>query len=168
MSSKKPVVRQTAWPALVPQFSIMGVLAFVFTLFVKPFLLALCLAMTTYLAISLGLECFIPHNHRKGVLLCKQGNFAQAIEEFKKSYVFFCRHAWIDKYRYVTLLSSSKNSYTEMALINIGFCYVQCNNVKLAKEYYQKALELFPDSKTAKGALDMISSLEAKADGINK
>lgn len=164
MSSGKPIVRQRAWQSMFPQFFILGLLIIVFILFVKPPLLAICLGVIVYWAIHFILEFCIPHNHRKGILLCKKGNYVHAIEEFKKSYNFFCRHAWIDKYRYLTLQSSSRASYTEMALINIAFCYIQSNNIKLAKEYYQKALELFPDSEMAKGALNMLSTFERKSD----
>lgn len=163
----KPILCQTAWISVFPQFFVMGVLVAGFMLFVKPFWLSLYLGVMAYLVIHFTLEGCIPHNHRKGMLLCKQGNYVQAIEEFKKSYHFFCRHTWIDKYRYLTLLSSSKVSYTEMALMNIVFCYAQLNDVKLAKEYCQKTLEYFPDSETAKSTLNMISSLENKSNGFD-
>ena len=163
MSSGKPIMRQIAWLSILPQFFIMGVLVVIFILFVNPFELALFLAMIVYLTISLILRRCVPHNHRKGVLLYKQGNYIQAIEEYKKSYDFFCKHSWIDKYRYITLLSSSKVSYTEMALLNIAFCYAQSNNAALSKEYYQKVLALFPDSEMAKSSLNMISSFENKS-----
>lgn len=167
MSSGKPIVRQIAWLSIIPQFFVMGVLVVVFILLVKPFTLAIILAMTVYLVTSFILEHYVPYHHRKGILLYKQGNYVQAIEEYKKSYDFFCRHSWIDKYRYLTLLSSSKLSYTEMALMNIAFCYVLCQNVKLAKEYCQKVLELFPDSEMAKSTLYTISLYENKSDGFD-
>lgn len=167
MSSEKPVVRQIAWPSIVPQFFLMGILAVAFNSFVKPFRLAFILAMIAYLVISLILRCCVPHNHRKGILLYKQGNYVKAIEEFQKSYNFFCRHTWIDKYRYITLLSSSRPSYTEMALLNIAFCYAQSNNAKLSKKYYQKVLDLFPESEMAKSALNMISSFESEDDDFD-
>lgn len=160
MSSGKSIVRQVAWKSMFPQFFVMGVLIIVFILFVKPHWLAICIGVAAYWTIHFILEFYIPHNHRKGILLCKKGNYVQAIEEFEKSYNFFYRHSWIDKYRYLTLLSSSRTSYTEMALINIAFCYTQSNNVKLAKEYYQKVLELFPDNAMAKGALNTLSAFE--------
>lgn len=160
MSSEKPIVRQVAWLSMFPQFIVMGVLVGVSILLVKSFKLALLLAMAAYLVIAFILRCRVPLNHRKGILLYKQGNYAQAIEEFKKSYDFFQKHSWIDKYRYLTLLSSSKASYAEMALLNIAFCYTQSNNAELSKEYYKKVLEFFPDSEMAKSALNMISSFE--------
>ena len=162
----KPILRQTAWTSVFLQFFIMGVLAAGFMLFVKPYWLSFCLGVTAYLVIHFILEGCIPHNHRKGLLLCKQGNYGQAIEEFKKSYHFFCRHPWIDQYRYLALLSSSKVSYTEMALMNIVFCYAQLNDAALAKAYCQKTLEYFPDSQTAKSTLNMIASLEDKSDSF--
>lgn len=156
-------MRQRAWQSMFPQFFILGLLIIVFILFVKPLWLAICLGVIVYWAIHYILEFCIPHNHRKGILLCKKGNYEQAIDEFKKSYNFFCKYNWIDKYRYLTLQSSSRSSYTEMALINIAYCYIQSNNIKLAKEYYQKVLELFPDSEMAKGALNMLSAYESKS-----
>lgn len=158
----KPILRQTAWTSVFLQFLVMGLMIAGFQLFVTPFWLPPCLGATTYLVAHFSLEICIPHNHRKGMLLCKQENYLQAIEEFKKSYHFFCRHTWIDKYRYLTLLSSSKISYTEMALMNIVFCYAQLNDVKLAKEYCQKTLEYFPDSEIAKSTLKTISLYENK------
>lgn len=167
MWSEKPIVRQIAWLSMLPQFFVMGVLVVIFTLFLKSFYLALCLAMIVYLVISFSLWRGVPRYHRKGILLYKQGNYAQAIEEYKKSYVFFSKHPWIDKYRYLTLLSASKISYTEMALLNIAFCYTQIKNAKSAKEYYQKALERFPNSEMAKISLNMIDSFENKPDGFS-
>ncbi len=167
MSSGKPVVRQIAWLSIVPQFFIMGILVLIFHSFVKPFKSALIFAMITYFAVSLILRCSVPHHHRKGILLYQHGDYVKAIEEFKKSYDFFCRHTWIDKYRCITLLSASRTSYTEMALLNIAFCYAQVKNAKLSKEYYQKVLELFPKSEMAKSALNMIASFEFEEDDID-
>lgn len=167
MSSGKPVIRQIAGLSVILQFFVMGVLMVVFSLFVKPFKLAVSLATTTYVVTVLILRFCVPRNHRKGMLFYKQGNYVQAIEEFKKSYNFFCRNPWIDKYRYLTLLSSSKASYTEMALLNIAFCYAQSNNAKLSKEYYEKVIELFPYSEMAKSALNMIAAFEDKQNDSN-
>jgi len=160
MASGKPVVRQVAWLSILPQLLIMVVIVLIFTLLIERFITALVVAMITYLAISNILERGIPHNHRKGVLLSKKGDYLHAIEEFQKSYDFFTKHFWIDKYRCITLLSSSRKTYTEMSLVNIAFCYAQTGEIDLTKHYYKKALDLFPDSEMAKSALDMIAILE--------
>ncbi len=158
MPSVKPIIRKIAWISLFPQLTVMGILMFAFSLFIRPISIDVFLGAVTYLLFSIVLERGIAHNHRKGISLSKVGNYAQAIEEFKKSYDLFCRHSWINKYRYITLLSSSRYSYTEMALVNLAFCYVQSGNIELAKQYYQKTLKLFPDNEMAKIALNAIIS----------
>ena len=47
---------------------------------------------------------------------------------------FFKRYNWIDKYRFVVLLSLSRISYTEMALANIAFCHGQLGEGGKSKE----------------------------------
>ena len=160
MAPGKPIIRQVTWLSMLPQLFIMGLLVLGFALLIERFLTALIVAMITYVTISNLLERGIPHNHRKGISLSNKGDYYQAIEEYKKSYDFFSRHSWIDKYRYITLLSSSKKSYTEMSLINIAYCYVQIGDREQTKQYYEKALALFPDNEMAKRALNIISTLE--------
>ena len=58
------------------------------------------------------------------------------------------------------LLSSSRISYREMALINRAFCYTQIKEGEKAKELYKKALEEFPDSGMAKAGVNMLESLK--------
>lgn len=164
MSSAKPIICKVAWVSLVPQLAVMGILMFAFSLFVRPIYLDVFLALITYLVFSMVLERGVPHNHRKGISLSKAGNYSQAIEEYKKSYDFFCKYPWIDKYRYFTLLSASKLSYREMALVNISFCYAQSENIELAKQYCQMTLAFFPDSEIAKSILNAITSFENKTD----
>lgn len=79
----------------------------------------------TYLTISFTLRYFIPIDHRVGMRLVHKKEFRNAISYFKRSYAFFNKNLWIDKYRFVTLLSSSNMCYNEMALNNIAFCYSQ-------------------------------------------
>jgi tetratricopeptide (TPR) repeat protein len=162
MSSKKPIVRQTAWVSLLPHLILLALLMYVFSLFIQSFNMAVLSASASYLVISFTLRYTIPRNHRRGIVLFKADKYPQAIEEYKKSYEFFRKHAWIDKYRFITLLSSSRISYTEMALNNIAYCYAQTGNAELAKQYYQKTLDLFPDSALAKSALNMIQVFEKK------
>ena len=92
--------------------------------------------------------------------LVHKKEFQNAIPYFHKSYDFFNKHSWIDKYRYVTLLSSSKMCYREMALNNIAFCYSQIGEGDKAVEYYSQTLEEYPDNEMAKAALNFISSVD--------
>ncbi|UPT66229.1 MAG: hypothetical protein M0D57_17375 [Sphingobacteriales bacterium JAD_PAG50586_3] len=90
--------------------------------------------------------------------LVKQKDYKDAISYFVKSYDFFNYYSWVDKYRYITLLSSSLMCYREMALNNIAFCYGQIGEGQLAEEYYLRTLSEYPDNEMAKAALNLINA----------
>ncbi len=117
----------------------------------------------TYLLISFSLRNLIPKDHRSGIKKNNSEKFEEAIPHFEKSYAFFKKYEWIDKYRFITLLSASKMSYREMALANIGFCYSQMGDGTKSKDYYERKLKEFPESGLAKSALKMTSAMEKKA-----
>lgn len=58
----------------------------------------------------------------------------------------------------MTLLSSSKISYREMALLNEAFCFSQINEGDAAQSRYEQALRMFPNSGIAEAALNMLRS----------
>ena len=141
MASNVPTVRPVAWISMVPQLLFMGLLVFGYYLLgTQDFILYGAL---TYLVVSFGLRYLIAHDHRKGMTLVKQKYFQEAIPHFHKSYDFFTRYSWVDKYRFITLLSSSKMCYREMALNNIAFCYGQTGDGDKSIEYYNKALKIY-------------------------
>ncbi|QXP59517.1 tetratricopeptide repeat protein [Olleya sp. HaHaR_3_96] len=162
MSSKVPTVRQTNWISIVPHLLIMGTIIFIWHQInpEKAFLYG----AITYLLLSMSLRHLIPKDHRNGIKKNNSENFEAAIIDFKKSYTYFKKHEWIDKYRFVTLLSSSQMSYREMALLNIAFCHSQIGNGEKSKDYYEKVLQEFPDSRLAKSALRMLHAMENKAE----
>ncbi|WP_132055695.1 hypothetical protein [Pseudocnuella soli] len=151
-------MRQVAWISLVPQLAFMGLLILIFYLCrsSEPFLHG----TLTYLAISFCLRTFIPRDHMQGMKLVKEQKFSEAIPSFKRSYEFFSKNLWIDKYRFLTLLSSSRMSYREMALCNVAFCYSQVGEGIKAVECYTETLKEFPDSGLAQTALRMLHSSE--------
>ncbi|KGK28677.1 hypothetical protein EL45_19520 [Cellulophaga sp. E6(2014)] len=139
----------------------MGIIIFIWYL-INPEKAFLYGAMT-YLVISFSLRNLIPRDHRNGIKKNNAEKFEDAIPDFEKSYAFFKKNEWIDKYRFITLLSSSKMSYREMALANIGFCYSQIGDGVKSKEYYERTLKEFPESGLAKSALKMMSAMEKNA-----
>lgn len=157
MASNKPVVRQIAWISLILNVILILLLRFLLGSIISSGTADL-LVLLLYFFIVLLLRS-VPRNHRRGMKFFKSGQYEQAVSEFQKSYEFFTTHTWIDKYRYFFLLSSSRISYTEMALLNTAFCYAQSGQRTLAIEYYEKALAQFPDSEMAKSALRMMRSL---------
>lgn len=160
MSSGKPIVRQIAWISLIPQLIIMLILIITASMIFGPSSPVMDIIILLYFLYPFISRKLIARNHQNGIKLFKSGSYAQAINEFEKSYAFFTRHQWIDKYRFIALFSASKISYKEMALLNIAFCYSQIGNGSKAKEYYQKTLQLFPGSEMAKSALRMLNPLQ--------
>lgn len=154
MSSNISVVRQIAWLSLLPQFLFALLLIFMYhqLRFPDPPFYGL----VSYLIISFSLRTFIPHSHNKGMKLVKKDKFAEAIPFFERSYNFFTKNNWVDKYRFITLLSSSAMSYREMSLTNIALCYAQLGDDEKAREYYQITLQEFPKSEIAKSGLNIL------------
>ncbi len=158
MNSNIPFVRQVAWISLLPQLVLGGIFIVLWNILDAE--MPIINGSLTYLVLSFGLRMLIPHSHKHGIILLKQEKYLDAIVHFEKSYNFFTRNNWIDKYRYLTLLSSSKISYKEMALINIAFCYGQSGNGIKSKEYYERTLKEFPTSTLAKTAIKLINAID--------
>ena len=151
-----PVVKQTAWISLLPQ---LGLMAFLMGLFYSQGIAhAIIFGAATYLIMSNLLRFFLLKHHNQGVKHIKSGDFRSGISEFQASYDFLSRYAWIDKYRYLTLLSSSKLSFREMALNNIAFSYSQIGEGEKSVLYYSRMLAEYPDSDLAKTALNFINT----------
>jgi tetratricopeptide (TPR) repeat protein len=160
MALKTPIVRRVSWISVIPQFLFMGILIFIYyTLELKEPILYGAL---TYLIISISLRNLIAKSHRQGMRFVKQQQFSNAIPFFEKSIDFFTNNKWVDKYRFITLLSSSRMSYKEMGLCNVAFCYSQIGNGLKAKEYYERTLGEFPSNGIAITALKLINSVENK------
>jgi len=154
MSSTNPIIRRTAWISLIPQLAVMAVLIGVYYFAgARQFVMY---GAFTYLALSFTLRNFVAAKHTQGVALIKRSQFSNAIPMFEDSYELFSSHPWLDKYRYLFMLSSSAVSYREMALSNIAFCYVRDGDLIRGKEYYEKALAQFPGSELAINGLEFI------------
>jgi len=156
MKSQSPVIRQVAWISMIPQMLVMGALVIGWDSIYpsKGFIYG----AGTYLIISVFLRNYLAKDHRSGMQKVKLGDFESAIPDFQRSYDFFTKHEWLDRYRYLTLLSSSRMSYKEMALTNIAFCHSQVGDGDQAKAYYERTLELFPGNVIATSALKILAS----------
>ena len=161
MASKRPIIRQVSLNAVVLQIFIIWAMMGLARLagFNDPFVPI----VIVYLCLFIGLRKMIPRNHRRGVAFLRVKEFEKAAQEFEASYRFFERHPWLDRFRYLTLLSASRISYREMALLNSAYCYGLIGDGRKMKEYYEKALQRFPDSDIAKLSLQMIESARNSA-----
>jgi tetratricopeptide (TPR) repeat protein len=149
MPDKIPIIREIAWISVVPQLLFMALLlAASFAIFAeRP--TALAMGAGTYLVLSRGLKAILGKHQARGVKLLRADKFDEAIVEFRRSYAFFSAHSWLDRWRYLTLLSSSSYSYRELALCNVAFAQLQMSKVSEALETYRRAVAEFPGCELA-------------------
>ena len=158
MAAKTPLLKQIAWISAVPHLTVGFLLVIVaYWLDLKSPILV---GAAAYLTLSIAIRRLIPRHHRRGIRLLKDNKFDKARIEFEKSYEFFTRNAWVDNFRYLALLSSTRICYREMALLNIAYCYGQTGDGKRSKESYEKTLEEFPESEIAKASLRMFAAAD--------
>jgi tetratricopeptide (TPR) repeat protein len=112
-----------------------------------------------FLAMAVTLRSVLAVHHRRGIVHCRNGHFQDAIGEFQQSLAFFQRYPWIDRFRGITMLSSG-HSYIEMALISLGFSYIQLNQPEQARGYYDTCLTSFPNSHMAIAGLHYLDSTD--------
>ncbi|MBV6654558.1 MAG: hypothetical protein KI786_12410 [Mameliella sp.] len=165
MHSNVPVVRQIGWWSVVPQLLVLALILWVWYQFTPADFLIY--GALTYLLLSLLLRRGIAKDHRKRMAAVRKGNFRDAIIHFEHSYAFFHKNEILDRYRYLTLLSSSKMSYEEMALTNIAFCYGQLGEGEKAKAIYEQTLDAFPENGIAKSALRLMNSISGNQEEAN-
>jgi tetratricopeptide (TPR) repeat protein len=158
MSIKTPMAHSVAWISMLPQILLIFVLMFIFYLI--GFKEYITIGIVVYLCILFLLRNFLAMDHRKAIRLMKRRKFEEAIPFFEKSIRFFTENSWVDKFRYITLLSSSKIGYREMGLCNIAFCYGQIGNGQKAIECYEAILKEFPKNGLSISALNMFNAVK--------
>ena len=161
MPSPVPAVREVAWISIVPQLLIMAVLISTSYTVMTPHRImpSVAVGAGTYLLYSQVCRRLVTRRIRRGFRLLKRNALAEAIAEYEKAYEFFSRHSWVDRFRYVTLLSSSAYSYRETALCSIAFAYSQMGDGANAAKFNRRALAEFPDCAVARTSLKGIEAL---------
>ena len=113
-------------------------------------------AAMTYLVIAFSTRYFVPLDHRKGMRALRQGNYQQALVDFEKSFDFFSKHLWIDRFRMFTVFSVSKLCYREIAMVNKAFTLVCLDRKEEAKALYEACLNEYPKNNVAYYGLKML------------
>lgn len=145
MARKIPVIRATNYFYYIPQIAILFfIILMLYYLNVTHYII---LGVSLYFLLSIYLKVLIPKWHRKGVFYLKKGELKGAIHAFLKSYEYFQKNSWIDQYRAFTLFSTSQLSYSEMALMNIIYCYEQLGDKRNAQKYLKILRQQFPNNK---------------------
>lgn len=82
------------------------------------------------------------YSFRQGIKQLKKRNYNAAIGCFQKNLRHFERYPFLDKYRYLLLISASEISCKEMALKNIVACYYFLNDKEKATFYYESLISI--------------------------
>ena len=108
MSSKVPFIsKEIVWLSTVPRIVFLAVLCLAFYQLDRKYFFQF--AFIVFLIVTFGLRRFaFPAAVRRSVALIRDANFADAIPHIERSIEFYSKHLWIDKYRFVLMVSSSK------------------------------------------------------------
>lgn len=161
MTGRTATVRESNWLTMLPHLLVLGGLCAVATFATGSGRRGPMIGAACYLAWSIGGRYIIPRDHRRGVQFTRARRWSDAQAAFEASYSFFSRNEWIDRFRAIVLLSGSRASYREMALLNIATCQLQQKQVEEAKATYRRILDEFPDSPVAAASLETIETVEA-------
>ena len=166
MPSSVPVVREIAWISVVPHLLVMACLMYASYEILTPDRLAASVAVGAgiYLVYSQVCRRLVTRRIRRGLRFLKQQDFPAAIAEYEKAYEFFSRHSWLDRFRYITVLSSSAYSYREIALCSMAFAYAQMGDGTNAVKLYQRAVQEFPDCAVARTSLKALEALDSRSE----
>ena len=153
--AKTPMIRQASLLGSIPNLAVLAL--FVWTGVTYDQRNGIIYGAAAFLALRFALRA-IPRDHRAGIGLVKNQQFADAIPHFLRSFDFFESKRWLDDHRAFFMLSPSSACYREMALANAAFCYSQVGDGANARKHYERCLELFPDSMLASTALAMMNA----------
>lgn len=165
MTSRTPVAYSVSPVMALLSLTLLGAMIFVADRILPPAEISVApiVGSLFFIACSKISKRLLVGRHQQGMRLVRAGQFQAAIGHFQASYDFLSGHAWIDRWRCLTLLSASAMSFREMALCNIAFCCSQIGDGRSAKAYYERALREFPGSGLATAALNLITSAEDAA-----
>ncbi|MDU0369229.1 tol-pal system YbgF family protein [Hymenobacter endophyticus] len=156
---KTPTVRNISWIAYVVFYGLIVLLAWLGTgISSLDFIQCLLPAMLAAYLLSWTLRTTLGRYQQRGMQLIRKDDFLNAIPHFEQSYAYFSEKKWLDKWRYILMLSTSQMEYREMALNNIAFCYSQLGQGESARRYYHQVLAEYPDNGLAQAALKMLDA----------
>ena len=105
----------------------------------------------TYLTLAWSLRLTLQRHHRNGMKLLRQKHYEEAAAAFQNSCNFFSTYPWIDQYCFVTMFSSNAIPYQQMALNNLGICYLSMGEDEKALEAFKNLAALnsnYPNIRT--------------------
>lgn len=160
MRSRVPTVTQISWRQAIPPYAVLVAAVVLPSLYLGRFRSDVVIyGGAAFLLYTLISRLILAREHRRGMRHIRRADFEGAIPHFEESYRFFSDHAWVDRYRCLTMMTASAMNYREMALLNIAFCRTQLGDGVRGREYYERALREYPGSPIALVALKMMDSV---------
>jgi len=156
MTMKLPVIKETAWLSLIPHLLVIS--TFMVLASAAGMGIHALIGAGVYISLSVVLKKTLARYHQRGMAYLENREFAEALNKFELSYHVFSRYRWIDKWRYIILLSSSRMCFKEMALLNMAYCKAQLGLEEKARELYKRTLAEFPASAMARAAIQVLNS----------
>lgn len=157
MAPKVAFVKQeTNWLALIPKISVIGILCLCFYPLDKQNFFVIAFAV--YLVLTfLARKFFFQNALHEGIKLIREAKFGEAIPFIEKTIGYYTKHSWIDKYRFLLLISSAKRTIRESSICNLAYCHLQVGDIKKAKEIYHDILIQYPENINAESMLRTIN-----------
>ena len=148
MTSEGKFPRLFAWGSMIPHTVVLGSIIALFYWFGMPW--PVFCGSLAFAFLSLVLKLTFTKDLRKGTDALNAKHYAEALPWLDRSAAFFQRYPWLDRYRYLLLLSSSALSYREMTLVNRALCIGRTRSFEETDEAFKAVLHEFPDSALAK------------------
>ena len=120
------------------------------------------IGVIVYVLLAAILRLSLQANHRNGMRLIDDKCYPEAAEFFRKSYVFFDKHRWVDDLRFITMFSSNALRFRDMDLNNYGVCLTCMEEHEKALEVYQTLQTLNPDYPDLEESIQTVEKALAK------
>ncbi len=156
------VVRQRSWLLTIPQVAILFLLIVLgYVLFKQQWgWWSLAVGLYVFLIYRFIVRWAFMGDFYRARRKLVRGEYEEALRLYEKVYEFFSKHPWLDRFRYLILLTPSKRMIRETALNNIVYCYFQLGDKAKVKSALDRFLGEFPDNIFAKSALEFIEMWE--------
>ncbi|MCG3179909.1 MAG: hypothetical protein BIFFINMI_02259 [Phycisphaerae bacterium] len=153
-----PVSRRIGLLRMLPQLVAMAAVGFglsrlgLFRLVFVNYVLGVFLVLT-YRYVVLNT---VTRHHMLGIRRARAGDYGQAADRFVRSLEFFSRFPVLDTWRSLLFLSPERYGYRELALTNLGLCYLHMERFAEAERCLADCVKLHPGNLLARAALEMV------------
>ena len=117
---------------------------------------AIMAGCASYLILAWSLRLTFQKHHMNGMKFLRAKNYSEAATAFQKSHDFFVKHPLVDKYRFITMFSTSAFPYQQMALNNLGLCYLHMEENAKALDTFKQLAALNSNYPNLTQAIEMI------------